>query len=40
LELQVLDLPLLRAQIHGLGRDQCVMLDQQSLQLRHIGGQS
>jgi hypothetical protein len=31
LELQVLDLPLLRAQIDGLGRDQCVMLDQQSL---------
>ena len=40
LELQVLDLPLLRAQIHALGcDDQCVMLQQQSLQLRHIGGQ-
>jgi hypothetical protein len=31
LELQVLDLPLLRAQIDTLCRDECVMLHQQSL---------
>jgi hypothetical protein len=31
LQLQVLDLPLLRAQIHALARDQRVMLYQQSL---------
>jgi len=31
LELQVLDLPLLRAQIDALARDELVMLNQQSL---------
>jgi hypothetical protein len=39
-ELQVFDLSLLRAQIHALACDEFVMLNQQSLELGHVGRQS